>query len=361
MSEIFTGREPVLSQHTAQKRSWRLSWQNLGNLLHLLPPESVSIEAAEAALHHKEFYIRYTAGRLLSRRADRDAWLVMQRALQSEQAPVRASAARFLYGFSWYSAESLLRLGLEDADERVREASVYALCDCYQGAAYQILVQVLEDEIDMLRAAAAWGLRDHRDPAAVAVLEKVLLAEDADVRIQALEVLGANEIPQALPLVLRYLYDPNADVRYAAVLSWMELAGEKCLPELAAHAEKRPGAARQPVLRALFHACNYLRIDLARPHLLDAALQLIGMALSDEVPETRLAAVWPLAWIHHPRAGELLRQAYESETVPAIKAQMLHVAYSLFATGREVLLASGQNDPALEVREMAERILEEGE
>ena len=88
--DAITGREPRLAY---KKGHYRLSLRGLGTMLNLLPPESISLDAAEAALRNKDFYVRYNAARLLRRRGDRDARIIMGDALLNGEVPTRASVA----------------------------------------------------------------------------------------------------------------------------------------------------------------------------------------------------------------------------------------------------------------------------
>ncbi|MBN2305679.1 MAG: HEAT repeat domain-containing protein, partial [Anaerolineae bacterium] len=201
MHTPITGHEPRLSTTRAGSRGMqRLSPRRLATLLNVLGPDSISLDAAAAMLHHEGFFVRYNAARLLAERGDREARLILADALENGSAPTRASIARHLGRFSWYVAESLLRAALADPDERVREGAVYALCDLRELAAYRLLTDTLSTETDPVRKAAAWSLRHCHDSAAVPVLAETLRARDPDVRIQALEALSANNTPAAIPV-----------------------------------------------------------------------------------------------------------------------------------------------------------------
>ncbi|HEX2621678.1 MAG TPA: HEAT repeat domain-containing protein, partial [Phototrophicaceae bacterium] len=186
MKSQITGREPRLASGYSKKGEHRLSLRRFATMLNMLPPEAVSLDALNAAVHNDEFFVRFNAAKMLSRRGDRDARLIIQDALEQGEVPTRASVARHLYGFSWFAAEPLIKKALQDKDYRVRESAIYALCDLRELNAYQLMVEVLKNEEDDVRAAAAWGLRDCQDSAAVPVLEVVLGAKDPDVRIKAL-------------------------------------------------------------------------------------------------------------------------------------------------------------------------------
>ena len=350
----LTGREPRLAR--GKQSQYRLSLRGLGTMLNILPPEKISLEAAAAALRSKDFFVRYNAARILRRRGDRDARLIMQAALTTGEVPTRASVARELYGFSWFSAEPLLRQALKDHDARVRECAVYALCDLRELNAYQLLVEVLHDETDDVRAAAAWGLRSCQDPEAVPVLQAVLLAEDPDVRVQALEALGANDTPQALPVVRNSMNDPDPDVKYAATLSLIELQSEACFRELAHVIENTQGITRQYILRGFFHATNYLLIDVGKSRDVEAIIHALEKALRDPLPAARLAAIWPLAWMRHPRAPIVLKRAYDVEQDMETKARIVRIAWNLMSEARDEILEDAAQSEDEQVREAVAQI-----
>ena len=349
----LTGREPCLAH---KKGHYRLSLRGLGTMLNVLPPEAISLDAAAAALGNKDFYVRYNAARLLRRRGDRDARVIMEDALMNGDAPTLASVARELYGFSWFTAEPLLRLALKDDDDRVRECAVYALCDLRELRGYQLLVEVLPAEPDNVKAAAAWGLHNCQDPDAVPVLQQALQATDPDVRVKTLEALGANDSAGALPVVRSALDDPEPDVKYAATLSLVELREEEGFPEIAGLVEQTGGATRQQILRGFFHATNYLRLDVAETAFADIVLDALEKALRDPLPEARLAAIWPLAWIRHPRTPPILKRAYETEPAREIKAQIVKIAYNLMSEVRDEILQDAAHSTDELLKEAAEQI-----
>ena len=355
----LTGREPRLAY---KKGHYRLSLRGLGTMLNILPPEAISLDAAEAALRNKDFYVRYNAARLLRRRGDRDARVIMEDALMNGEAPTRASVARELYGFSWYSAEPLLRQALKDEDVRVHECAVYALCDLRELRGYQLLVEVLPNENDHVKAAAAWGLHNCQDLEAVPALQVALTATDPDVRVKVLEALGANDTPEALPVVQGALDDAEPDVQYAATLSLVELQGEAGFPEIAHLIAQTTGSKRQQILRGFFHATNYLLLDVAATPAADTVIDALEQALHDPMPEARLAAIWPLAWIRVPRAPQLLKQAYEVEPDSEVKARIVKIAYNLMSEVREEILLEASKSSDEVVQEAAEqiRIMREG-
>ena len=354
------GREPVVSTRGV-KGKYRLSLRSLGTLLNALPPESISLEAAAAALRSKDFFVRYGAAVLLAKRGDRSARLILQDVIETGEPPARASAARELHGFSWFAVELIVHVALKDTDSRVREGAVYGLCDMRDPSAYRLLAEVLEHETDNVRAAAAWGLRDCQDVAAVPVLEAVLKAADPDVRVKGLEALGANQTALAIAVVRHALNDPDPDVQYAATLSWIELAGEACFQDLSTVIEQTCGTLRQQVLRGFFHATNYLQMNVLHSPAADRLIDVIGAALHDDAPKTRMQAVWPLAWIRHDRAPSLLDQAYRQESDSEVKAHIVRVAVNLMSPVGRGLLQDALHCGDEHIEEVARQIVHEHE
>ena len=356
LAEAITGQEPHLVDHPSGQR--RLSLRSVATLLNALPPEAISLPTAEAALRSNSFGARYNATVALSKRGDRDARNIMARVLMDGNVPARASVARHLNGFSWYAAEALFQQALADADPRVREAAVYALCDLRDRNAYRVMTEALLHDEDNVRAAAAFGLRDCQDAEAVPVLKAVLLANDPEVRIKALEALSNNDSLLALPVVRSALTDTHPDVLYAATLSLLELAHERALDELGVLIENTHGSTRETILRAFFHATNYLNMNLAEYVGVEALFNALDHALQDSLPSTRMATFWPLAWIRHERANHLLSHAYRHESDSGVKAHLVRVVVALMSpVGEEILRdALLATDP--QVVQAAERIME---
>ncbi len=349
----LTGLEPRLSAGLPRGQQ-RLSLRRLGTMLNALPPEAIALEAAAAMLRSDEFFVRYNAGKILARRGDRDARRILLETLNDAPPPSRASAARHLYGFSWFAAEPLLRQALGDPDHRVREGAIYALCDRRDLHAYRLAAETLHDEVDEVRLAAAWALNNRQDPAAVPVLAAALMADDPDVRVQALESLGATETPEALPVVRRAIEDDaEPGVKYAATLSLIELVGEDCLAEVADRVRATTGTTRAAILRGLFQATNYLHIDVTGSTAIETLVDALAGALADQAPATRLAAVWPLAWMDHPRAPDLLVETFRGEADRETRLEMLRITTALMSPAGATLLADALDSPDEELRDLA--------
>lgn len=319
--------------------------------------DRVSVELSLAALRSEDSLARFNTADSIARRGGREARLVFENILQNGTAHQRASVARHLHHFSWYTAESLFHKVLNDDDSRVQEAAIFALCKMRLPEAYALAAVVLQSNNDAIRLSAVWGMYDHPDPSAVPVLAITLQAENPDVRELALEVLGATENPEAIPVVKSAVGDPVLEVQYTAVLSWVELAGESCFLELSEWIRKTRGWSRYWILRGLFHATNYMGIESGASSDAGDLIQALEIALHDDLPQARLAAFMPLAWMRHPDAEKVLLSGFKKESDSDTQAHMLTVAIHLMSPVSNSLLeiALGSND--LLVRQTAEFLL----
>jgi len=308
----------------------------LGGILSLLNPSQASIEALTAALRSSDCMVRYTAAEMLSRRNDRESRLVFENVLKTGTAPQRASVIRHAYRFSWFSAAPLFRRGMADPDARVTEAAVYALCKMRQPEAYQQVTEILRDGSDAMRMSAVWGLQNHPDGGAVPVLALAARAASAEIRALALEVLGASDAPKAIPLVRAAMRDPDDNVKYAATLSLVELARETCFDEIAGMLMETSGETRRWLLRGLFHATNYLGLELGNGS--GQLFTALENTLGDSLPAVRVSACMLLAWSRNPRAGEILLRAFQTEADSQTRAQILSNASHLSSPVAEALM-----------------------
>jgi HEAT repeat protein len=185
-----------------------------------------------------------------------------------------------------------------------------------------------------------------------------LQARNPEIRELALEVLGATEAPQAIPVVKAAVGDTVPEVQYAAVLSWVELARESCFAELAAWIEKTHGWPRRWILRGLFHATNYMGVECGSAPDVLVLIHALENALRDDLPQARLAAFLPLAWMRHPRADQVLLASFRYETDGDTQAHMLTAAVHLMSPMASVLLEEAQRSDVLLVRQTAEFLAE---
>jgi hypothetical protein len=125
--------------------------------------------------------------------------------------------------------------------------------------------------------------------------------------------------------------DPDPAVKYAAVLSLLEVAGERWLQELSGIIGRTSGVTLQQVLRGFFHATNYLKIDVGRSKAADLMIDALESALTDTMPEVRKAVIWPLAWMRHERTPGILKRTYNVEDNHEVKAEIVRISTSLMS------------------------------
>jgi HEAT repeat protein len=356
-----TGREPALASGLLEKGKQRLSLRRLGTMLNVLSPDNVSLDAVREMIKSDDFFVRYNAAKLLGKRADRDARLIIEESLATGGARTRASVARHLHGFTWFSAEPMIKKALKDEDARVREAAIYTLCDMGDINAYKLMEQVLEKEEDDVLEAAAFGLRETQDSAAIPVLRQVLKAKDPDVRIKGLEALGISGVPEAMPVVREAMFDAEPTVKYAAALSLLELSGEGWLEELAGVIGRTTGETLEQVLLAFFHATNYLKINVAKSKAAELMIDALETALLDDSKAVRMAAVWPLAWMRHERTPAILKKTYRIELDSEVKAHVVRIAAGLMSDASEEILQDALKSKDEVVQKAAQKIMDERE
>jgi HEAT repeat protein len=224
--------------------------------------------------------------------------------------------------------------------------------------AYSLAAEILQNASDALRLSAVWSLSSRPDPAAVPVLALALQAGNPEIRELALEVLGATEAPPAIPVVKTAISDPVPEVQYAAILSWVELARESCFSELAARIEQTHGWSRRWILRGLFHATNYMGVECGSAPDALVLIQALEHGLRDELPQTRLAAFLPLAWMRHPHADQALLAGFRREIDGDTQAHMLTAAVHLMSPAAGPLLEEALHSNVLLVRQTAEFLTE---
>lgn len=220
--------------------------------------------------------------------------------------------------------------------------------------AYHRVMEILQTGDEAMRMSAVWGLHSHPDAAAVPVLALAAQADSTDIRVEAMEVLGATEAEEAIPVVRRGIADPSPEVIYAAVLSWVELAGAACLAPLADAIEASTSLERRAILRGLFHATNYMGIDCASAPVAGRLIDALEAALRDPLPAARLAATMQLAWMRHPQVEAALLRGFHAEPDSTTRAQMLANIVNLLSPLAERLLEESLSSADTIVRQTAE-------
>lgn len=337
---------------------FKLSLRNLASALHLLPPSQVSDQALAAALRSSDPLVRFNAAEILGKRGDREARLVMEDVLTNGAPAQRASAAQHIHRFSWFTAESLFKQALQDTDPRVREGAVFGLCKMRVPEAYRLVLESLRQPAasDALRRAALWGASSRPDAGSVAMLDEIIATSAPDIREQALEVLGATGATSGIAVARRAVDDADLTTKYAAVFSWVELAGEACFAEIAIVITQTQGEARDAVLCGFFHGLNYIGADASAHPAADQLAAAFALSLSDSMPQTRISAARALAWLRRPAAEQALQAGFSAETNSDVKAHMLRVAVNLSSPIATELLQAAASDSTPLVRQTAEHL-----
>lgn len=166
---------------------------------------------------------------------------------------------------------------------------------------------------------------------------------------------------EGMSVVREAMFDPDAYVKYAATLSLLELAGEGWLDELAGVIGRTSGETLEQVLKAFFHATNYLKIDVAKSRSADLVIDGLETALLDESAKVRMAAIYPLAWLRHERTPFILKKTYRLETDSDVKAHIVRVSAGLMSAASEEILQDALANQDAGVRQAAEKIMADRE
>ncbi len=349
MPSDSNGREPSLGRSRSQRR---ISVQRLGPLLRLLPPDAVGYSTLVAAVRSDNPYLRFEGAMKLVQKQDRESREVIETLLRDPSPIIRASIARHLDQMSWFSAKKIVHIPLTDADLVVRESVVYALCRFREREAFALLAAHLQDEEDHVLAAAAHALRDAANPEAIAVLATAMRAKDPDVRVKALEAFSASGDANALPYVRDALDDPAPEVQYAATLTLIEIQGEAGVDEMLTLLEKQPSVVNE-VLRGVFHATNYMNLDMRSGERGDRWLDVLRRAVREDDNHTKLSAAHALAWNRHPDAAREIMTAYTTNADAFLQARILHITVSLMSPAADEMLQRALENEQEYVREAA--------
>jgi hypothetical protein len=87
-------------------------------------------------------------------------------------------------------------------------------------------------------------------------------------------------------------------------------------------------------------------------------IRALENALEDDLPQARLAAFLPLAWMRHPRADQALLTGFRHEADGDTQAHMLTAAVHLMSPAASALLEEARRSDVLLVRQTAEFLAE---
>ncbi len=210
--------------------------------------------------------------------------------------------------------ERINRFALADPDESVRRRAIRNLWECEDPALAQPLLAALRaDTSESVRAAAAAALGqfvylgevDEVDPALLARIEDALLlsaTQDAneEVRLRSLEALGYSSRPE-VPALIDEAFSSGRETHVHAALKAMGRSANNVWQD--------------KVLSQLHSAAPALRTESVRAAgelELHAAVQDLIDLTEDVNQEVRRAAIWSLAQLGGPRAGDVLHRLLET-------------------------------------------------
>jgi hypothetical protein len=121
------------------------------------------------------------------------------------------------------------------------------------------------------------------------------------------------------------------------------------------------GETLEQVLRAFFHATNYLKINVAKSKASELMIDALETALLDESAGVRMAAVWPLAWMRHERTSSILKKTYRFELDSDVKAHVVRVSAGLMSVASEEILQDALSSKEGAVQKAAQKIMDERE
>ena len=139
-------------------------------------------------------------------------------------------------------------------------------------------------------------------------------------------------------------------------VSLLELKEETALVPLSERLYHADSLTRHTILKGFFHATNYLQIDIGRSSAVEEVLDALELVLQDLAPETRLAAIWLLAWTRHERAEIMLQRTYHQEVDPLMKGRILQLAVDLLSPAGPALLEDGLTRQTGHVNEVAQQL-----
>ncbi|MEP6994012.1 MAG: HEAT repeat domain-containing protein [Acidobacteriota bacterium] len=210
--------------------------------------------AARASAPPREFSLREDADPELMALEDRRAFDagVLQAAMRSTNAPVRARAAMALGRIGDARAVGLLANLLEDPSSEVREAAAFAAGILGEPALSSRLARLLADPDSRIVSRAAWAIGALESAGAVSILAAAIpSASSAEQRAPMLRALWHFSTAPAADAALPYATDPDARVRSAALYALARQPQESSFPTLTAALTDPDAATAALCARAL--------------------------------------------------------------------------------------------------------------
>jgi len=267
-------------------------------------------------------------------------------ALMSEDARLRAGAARTLGQIDDPRVVPALIAALKDRDRGVRLAVLRALALQLDARSYDAVLPLLNEKDADIRCAAAGALLFCQDARMLPALKRMLASRNEHERMAAVTTLATLADPQALPLLTKALRDRNAGVRGTAVTA--------CLPR----------AYDSRTLEAIVKAAvgtdmlsSYLLQDLPEGYRPEVARPVLLRALGAKDPAQRIMAAQALAQFPAPEvtaalmkamtdpedavriaAGLALGQIADPAMFPSLVKLLDHPLYAANTRGRDTVI-----------------------
>lgn len=312
-------------------------------------PTSPGLEAANAlakigkaaivplttALEDKNRMVRRNAAVALEKMGEPAAPALIA-ALKSEDVFIRKTGVNGLVKMELPTVVNPLMTCLNDKDYKIRREAVTALGKIRDKRAVQPLIQALINVESGVQREAGEALKQIEDPQARDALEEALLHKNAEVRrgailalsggyskdnpgiimpyvkdqhpsvrAEAARVLGSHLKGAHHALVMKTLMsvldDQDAKVRKNAVIS-MQYSNESDRSGAINSLKKALNDSELMVRKAAISSLEHLAVYEKSPQ----AITALGMALEDQDPQNRCAAIWALARIKDDQVCNLI-------------------------------------------------------
>jgi HEAT repeat protein len=286
----------------------------------------VAVEPLTTALEDKSQRVRRDAAFALEKMGEPAAPALIA-ALKSEDVFIRKTAVNGLIKMEMPTVVNPLITCLHDKDYEIRRKAVKALGKMRDKRAVQPLIQALINEKSGVQKEAGEALKQIEDPRARDALEEALLHKDAEVRCGAILALGGGYARDNPGIIMPYVKDKHASVRAetAKVLGWhlkgahhalvmkslmsvlddqdakvrknavisMQYSNESDRSGAINSLKKALNDSELIVRKAAISSLEHLAVYDKSPQ----AIKALGMALKDQDPQNRCAAIWALARI----------------------------------------------------------------
>jgi HEAT repeat protein len=242
-------------------------------------------------------------------------------ALESDEPPVRAAAARELGLIRAEGVWSELLAVLDDPDPAVSLAAADALARINDPAAVSGLLVAIEHPSDQVRLGAVRALGIMQVEAAVEPLRTMLLqGEGLEISVTS-QALGRIGSPSAIDALLSALGGPESSPRWHAAMAALEELGQPAVGPLVEMLGSEDLHARRNAAQALGWIGS------------SSAAKALVSALEDKDAVVRAQAAWALGEIGAPRARAALERTQSNDPETKVQAEAVWALSRLNAQG----------------------------